>query len=566
MNPRRSEFASALSDFRQARQQAAMQEVLARFGGRSAALIPFDEAYRKLRGIGMVDRGLKEIPVAAIVGSVNRYTDFTRTFLPRIDADAQRWATVKALTTDPSGLGLPPIEVYQIGEAYFVSDGNHRVSVAKQMGVPTIEAYVTEVQTRVPLSATASFEELILKSEHVGFLERTRLDASRPDSNFTVTVPGEHGKLEAQIEAHQKCLAEENGETVSTEEAAIRWYDEVYLPIVISIRDRGILRDFPDRTETDLYLFIAEYRAELEAELGWEVRPEAAAQSLAARPKGSGWLRALADGPAPGEWRQTRIEERYTDRLFADILVPLSGEEPGWHGLAQALVIAGREGSRIKGLHVAHNESQKESDAARAMRELFDRQCAEAGVEGSLAVEAGDVTATICNRALLADLVVLNLSHPPSTQPLMRFSHGIRNIIRQCARPVLAVPGTSTPLSNALLAFDGSPKAKEALFVATYFAEQWKTPLTIVTVIESAASREAVDFARRYLEMHEVGAAFVECENESWHEVVLKVAAERGCDLFVMGGYGASPVVEAVRGSSVDDVLRESDKPMLICR
>ncbi|HKZ68684.1 MAG TPA: universal stress protein [Anaerolineales bacterium] len=565
MNPRRSEFASALSDFRQARQQAALQEILARFTGKSAALIPFDEAYKKLKAVGMIDRGLKEIPVDAIVGSVNRYADFTRSFLPRHDSDAQRWATVKAITSDPSGSGLPPIEVYQIGNAYFVSDGNHRVSVAKQMGVPTVEAYVTELHTRVSLSASASFEELILKSEHVEFLERTRLDASRPDSDFTVTVPGEHVKLEVQIEAHQKCLAEENGEAISTEEAALRWYDEVYLPIVISIRDRGILRDFPDRTETDLYLFIAEHRADLEAELGWAVRPEAAAESLVAQPTG-GLLRALADGPAPGQWRQTKLEDRYTDRLFADILVALNGEEVGWYGLAQALVVARREGSRIKGLYVVHSDSQKENEAVQEMRVLFDRQCAESGVEGSLAVEAGEVATTICNRALLADLVVLNLSHPPTSQRLARLSHGIRTIIRRCARPILAVPGIATPLSNALLAFDGSPKAKEALFVATYFAEQWKSPLVIATVIESDASREAVDFAHRYLDMHEVGAAFVECENKSWSEAILKIAAERQCDLFIMGGYGASPVVEAMRGSSVDDVLRESDKPMLICR
>jgi hypothetical protein len=201
-------FASSLTDFRQARQQAAMQEVLARFTRKSTSLLPFDEAYRRMRPTGMVDRGLKDIPIDAIVGSVNRYTDFTSTFLPRLDSDAQRWATVKSLATAPGSAGLPPIQVYQIGDAYFVSDGNHRVSVAKQLGSNSIEAYVVEVQTRVPLSASANYEELILKSEYADFLEKSRLDISRPDADFTMTEPGQYVRLEEQIETHRQTLME----------------------------------------------------------------------------------------------------------------------------------------------------------------------------------------------------------------------------------------------------------------------------------------------------------------------------------------------------------------------
>jgi nucleotide-binding universal stress UspA family protein len=562
-------LASARADFQRARQQAALQDILARFTGRSTSLLAFDEAYKKLRATGMVDRGLKDIPIAAIVGSVNRYGDFSRSFLPRLDADVDRWAAVKAITVDPARSGLEPIQVYQIGEAYFVSDGNHRVSVARQMGTQTIEAYVVEVQTRVPLSAEASPEELILKSELADLLERTGLDRTRPGSDFTVTVPGETFTLAQQMDAFHEALKVVRGDGVNLADAAGQWYDEVYLPVVLSIRDRGILRDFPGRTETDLFIWILEHRDELEAELGWQVKPAAAAASLVAQsagPVGQGLLAMLADGPAAGEWRKDKIEDRYTDHLFRGILVPLSGEESGWAALSQAIVVAKREGARLNGLHVVPDEAARETEAVRLMKELFERRCQAAGVEGTLATEVGEIAACVCSRAVLNDLVVVNVAHPPSAQPLARLGSGFRTLIRRCARPLLAAPGAATALGRVLLAYDGSPKANEALFVATYFAEQWKAVLTVLTAVETDAHRTAVEHARKYLEMHEIEASFVIQEVTQLPAAVLNQVKEQGIDLIVMGGYSRSPVVEIVMGSAVDQVLRETHVPMLICR
>ena len=90
------------------------------------------------------------------MGSVDRYTDFTRSFYPLQDSDKRRWTNIEVRAYDQ--IGLPPIEVYQIGEAYFVLDGNHRVSVAREMEATHIEAYVTKVQTRLALSPEADRE------------------------------------------------------------------------------------------------------------------------------------------------------------------------------------------------------------------------------------------------------------------------------------------------------------------------------------------------------------------------------------------------------------------------
>ena len=266
---------SAVLDFRRARRRAALEQIMARLTGRSAALLSYGEVHRKLKAHGGGRRELKEIPLDAIVGSVGRYADFTRSFLPRQDSDEERWARVKVRVTDLGG--LPPIQVYQVGEAYFVGDGNHRVSVARQVGATHIQAYVTEVRTKVPLSPNTQPDDLILKAEYADFLERTHLDELRPEADLSVTVPGQYRTLKEHIEAHRYFMGLEQEQEIPYAEAVGHWHDEVYWPVVQVIRGRGILRDFPGRTETDLYLWVSEHRAELEQKLGWEIDAEAAA-------------------------------------------------------------------------------------------------------------------------------------------------------------------------------------------------------------------------------------------------------------------------------------------------
>src|SRR3990170_6985301 len=135
------DYATAVRDFQRARQQAALEAIMARLTGRSVDLLPYDEVRQKLRAREAGLRELKDIPIEAIVGSVGRYLDFTRSFLPKHDSDGDRWTRVYVAVDGQSG--LPPIEVYQLSEAYFVRDGHHRVSVARQLGAEHVQAYVT---------------------------------------------------------------------------------------------------------------------------------------------------------------------------------------------------------------------------------------------------------------------------------------------------------------------------------------------------------------------------------------------------------------------------------------
>lgn len=157
------DYLDARSDFRRARRRATMESLLARLKNQPSQLLSYEEVCRIAGAQGELKRGLREIPIDNIVGSVGRHADFTRTFLPRYDSLQERWVRVMALADSLEG--WPPIEVYQMGEAYFVIDGHHRVSAARQMGLATFPAYVIETRARIPVKADDDLQQLVVRME-----------------------------------------------------------------------------------------------------------------------------------------------------------------------------------------------------------------------------------------------------------------------------------------------------------------------------------------------------------------------------------------------------------------
>jgi hypothetical protein len=248
-------------EFTSARQKAFIEEWLSVFTGRHTDLLSFEEIKQTLRLQDSAYKGLQEIELDKIVGSVGRYRDFTRTFLPKRDSLEDRWRRVDIVTHEQ---GLPPIDVYKVGAVYFVRDGNHRVSVARTHGAKTIEAYVTEYKTPVPIEQDDDLDDLLLKMDRAHFLKETQLDVIRPDHNIEFTEPGRYRHVQEHIAFHKFLKELERNREIPYEEAVASWYDTVYTPIVSLIRERQILKDFPDRTEADLYAWLMKHRAELE--------------------------------------------------------------------------------------------------------------------------------------------------------------------------------------------------------------------------------------------------------------------------------------------------------------
>jgi len=246
------------ADFTAARLKALFRELLAFLTGRPNRLLAYSEVREKLRLGGPIYRGVQTVPIAQIIGSVDRYRDFDRAFLPKQDFMSERWQKVsRAWYQD---LSLPPILLYKVGEVYFVVDGHHRVSVAREKGQEAIEAEVRECAVRVPFTAAIDPDDLEILGAKVEFLERTALDQVRPEAAVDVTILGGYDRMLEHIAVHRYFMGLEFQRDIPEDEAVAHWYDNVYLPIVNVIRASGILQAFPGRTEADLYLWVLDHR------------------------------------------------------------------------------------------------------------------------------------------------------------------------------------------------------------------------------------------------------------------------------------------------------------------
>jgi hypothetical protein len=249
--------ARAEGDYGRVRRRAWWREAVARLIGRQNQLLSYEAVRQSLKLGGPIYRGVKTVPVAQIIGSVDRYRDFDQVFLPKQDSTAGRWKSIARAFY--SAVDLPPVRLYKVGDAYFVVDGHHRVSVAREQGIEFVDAEVQEVISRVPISADLKSEDLIILHEYRRFLGRTKLDTIRPDQHIRFTVAGGYQQIIEHIAMHRYYMQLEQQRDVSEPEAVADWYDQVYLPTVDIIRSHKVLDEFPNRTESDLYLWIVEH-------------------------------------------------------------------------------------------------------------------------------------------------------------------------------------------------------------------------------------------------------------------------------------------------------------------
>src|ERR671926_847396 len=285
-------------DFTRARRKAFLRRLgafLRRDPG-SNQLLSFDEVKDALGAIQQVHIGLREVPVSKIVGSVGRHRDFDRAFLPSKPDLGTRWRRIDEIMNRTEE--LPPVSLYKIGDAYFVQDGNHRVSVARQRGVEMIDAEVIELRSRVPVDSALTARDLLYKLEHRHLLERLPFDRVLPEVKVEFSDVTDYRKLATYVEAHGFRLSQLWRRYVSPEEVLRDWYEYGYRPIAEMIREERILDAFPDRTELDLYLWIVDHRERLALEARDEGIPPEAAKDDILR-KGRQRLRLPTPGLSP---------------------------------------------------------------------------------------------------------------------------------------------------------------------------------------------------------------------------------------------------------------------------
>ena len=257
--------ARAEQDWSGARRQLLVDRVTCFFKGCSVGMLSFDDARRDGGLDVQIERGRQEIPLEKIVGSVGRFNDFSNAFLPVNPQLKARWQKVDMLMREGK---TPPIDVYQVGDGYYVVDGNHRVSVARQRGWETIWANVTELAAAAEPVGEENVEDALLRAERAAFLARVGPENEAAAEAMRFTCAGCYNDLAEQIEQFRQKYEATWPFDMNYEEAFRAWKKEVYDPAVAAIGENDMLAQFPNRTPADLFMWSWRNEAGLEVASG----------------------------------------------------------------------------------------------------------------------------------------------------------------------------------------------------------------------------------------------------------------------------------------------------------
>jgi hypothetical protein len=229
-----------------------------------SVMLPLEEVVDALGRAGERDLGRREIELDSIVGTVGRRRGaFDRQFRPASSQTQDRWQSIAAARQ--RGKDMPPIDVYRVGELHFVSDGHHRVSVARSQGDTVIEANVREIRTRRPATLDLSIRELQLIRHEREFHERVPLPAVARE-RIRIEEGWRYDQLSTHVESWAFRASQAAGRMLSRAEAAEAWFAEEYEPIADVLDELGI---GGAGTETTRYLRIVKLRNLLMHERGW---------------------------------------------------------------------------------------------------------------------------------------------------------------------------------------------------------------------------------------------------------------------------------------------------------
>jgi hypothetical protein len=225
-------------------------------------LIPFEEASRRLRVSGRSYVGIREIALDRIVGSVDRAADFDRGGKPLRRLSRSRMQSLRFAFRDG---GMPAIKVFELGGAYFIEDGHHRVALAREAGAAFIDAEVTQVQTNYEVGPDVDVRQLVHTEQQRVLMEESGLAGARPEALIGFTLLDGYTQLREIIKAHGYDLARRHGVLPTAEEVAADWYDHEYLPGLEAIQRAGLPERFAswNSTDADLWLCVYQWRRDL---------------------------------------------------------------------------------------------------------------------------------------------------------------------------------------------------------------------------------------------------------------------------------------------------------------
>lgn len=566
-------------DFNRAKRAAAWQSALGIITGKKYDLVDYNDVRSRLSNTCNLPIVQKDIPIKSIVGTVSRNTDFTRTFLPKMAHDKERWIKVKV--ANESQEGVPPIEVYQIGEVYFVLDGHHRVSVMKSIGAEFITANVRIINIDVPLKPTDSPDDIIVKTERDTFFKNTRADKLLPDASFELKHPGEYPELLEHITVHRYFMGLDLKRDITAEESVYDWYDHVYMPVIEIVRTRDMLHGFPDKTETELYLWIENHKAELKEAFGDEIRTTAVAWNLEDRyavRKRSLWNKTwrrliiwltpnLSDwGVRTGDWRKEFLNNDPSP-LLKRMMVAVTDLDEDKEYLRSAIRFSKKYHAWVGIVHVVKRPTMIQSEWMHKYEEEINRMLDEEGVKGKFFPLSGILLKILSERAFWSDISLFKLKYRPPVKRMKLAESGWGSIISRVPGPIFLIPDKiPDDIQNVVLGFAQSPKAREAMYFADALSKSSGCKITVVISGTNEEKRQAAQQEiQSYYSENNVTAEFLMSDKAP--EIAILETAERiNADLIIMGGYTRSLSQRIFKDSTTDKVLTATKIPLIICK
>ena len=269
------------SDFAKAKSKAFFNEIQHLLTPEEATLISLNDVKKLIKPQNETYVGMKTIPIEKIVGSEGRYQDFDNKFFPKSSHLKNRWQHVDEAAIQ--AIDLPPIKVYEISGLYFVRDGNHRVSVAKARGTEFIDAEVVSLQSEIVLKTPDNIADMvkqIINYEKRVFYSETNFGDITDYWCLDFSRTGRYDVIYNHILTHKYYLNQSSETEISMEDAILSWFNTVYMPLVSSIRQNKIMRYFPKRTLSDLYVWVVRYWDDVKRKYGDEVSMETAVENF----------------------------------------------------------------------------------------------------------------------------------------------------------------------------------------------------------------------------------------------------------------------------------------------
>jgi hypothetical protein len=228
------------------------------------ALLELDDVRSRLGLVEQSYSGVRPIPLENIVGTVGRGRDFDRCFNPLQPRLRSRLRRVEQVFKDGA---FPPIDAYQVDDAYFVVDGHHRVAAARRQKMASIDATVTLVHTPYRVDREVDMDRIVLTDYERRFLIKSGLKEARPEARIPLSSADGYSELLEAVKAYGFDLMEKSQQVLSRSYVAGSWFDCVYLPTIHFSKEEQLCELLPSCTLGDLFLAVhRQHRAAFDTE------------------------------------------------------------------------------------------------------------------------------------------------------------------------------------------------------------------------------------------------------------------------------------------------------------